>query len=422
MTEKLLIEEFADRILIIDDKKDEVEGLVEQLKLHDMSFEFFLPNELEKKELRKVRQLVFLDFKLDESRAEPAENIALIRKLLKQLFPITIRGEYGIVLWTSHIEYIDLVREKISSDRKDKKYHTPLFIVGLDKNYYITNGYTKCLTDLNNIILKDKAAYFFANWMVTVCKAAEKSITDVYSLVPQYNSQQTELLYILYRLALNHTGLPSALLTNDYNLSIDAYKAFDELLYTDLISQLDELWNDVLLPRPNNPWSKDKKYANEVFSKINRKLFIDNANIVTSVIVPGNVYRVVDKEEMILAQNPDMPDDAIEVALEITPPCDFSQKKKANSRILRGFICQNINDTKFGKAHYYKEIDHIEIEGCTDMQLVFDFRYVEFMPDQDLKNQSKFKLMFRVTPRLFADVLQKCSSYSARLGVSAIRD
>lgn len=422
MAEKLLIEEFADRVLIIDDKKREVEGLVEQLKLHDMSFDFFLPNEVEKKELRKVRQLVFLDFKLDESRVEPAENIALIRKILKQLFPFTMRGEYGIVLWTNHVEYIDLVREKISSDRKDQKYHTPLFIVELDKNYYLTNGYTKCLTDLNDKILKDKAAYFFANWMVTVCKAAEKSISDVYSLVPQYNSQQTELLYILYRLALNHTGMPPAILTNDYNLSIDAYKAFDELLYADLISQLDESWNDVLLPRPNNPWSKNKKYANEIFSKINRKLFVDSTHVVTSVIVPGNVYRVIGKEEMILAKNSDMPDGAIEVALEITPPCDFSQKKKANSRILRGFICHNIDDPKFNKAHYYKEIDHIEIEGCANMQLVFDFRYVEFVSDEDLKDRSKFELMFRTTPRLFADVLQKCSSYSARLGVSSIKD
>ena len=88
MAEKLLIEEFADRVLIIDDKKSEIEGLVGQLKLHDMSFEFFLPNELEKKELRKARQLVFLDFKLDESRTEPAENVALIRKILKQLFHV----------------------------------------------------------------------------------------------------------------------------------------------------------------------------------------------------------------------------------------------------------------------------------------------------------------------------------------------
>ena len=422
MAGEMLIEEFADNVLIIDDRPEEVEGLKVQLASRDISFSFFLPSELEDKSLRKVRQLVFLDFKLDESRSEPAENISQIRKILKRLFPLTANGEYGIVLWTNHIEYIDLVREKISIDRENDDYHTPLFIVGLDKNTYLKNGYTQCIADLNSKILNDKAAYFFTHWMVSVHKAAEKSISDIYSLVPQYNSQQTELLYILYRLALNHTGMPSAMLTNDYNLSIDAYKAFDELLYADLISQLDESWNDILLPRPNNPWSKNKKYANEVFSKINRKLFIDSAHVVASVIVPGNVYRVIDKAEMMLAQNPDMPDDAIEVALEITPPCDFSQKKKAHSRILRGFICHNDNDGRFGKMHYYKEIDHIEIKACTDMQLVFDFRFVEFVPDQDLKNQSKFELMFRVTPRLFADVLQKCSSYSARLGVSTIRD
>lgn len=420
MAEKLLIEEFADRVLIIDDKKSEIEGLVGQLKLHDMSFEFFLPNELEKKELRKARQLVFLDFKLDESRTEPAENVALIRKILKQLFPSTMRGEYGIVLWTNHVEYIDLVREKVSSDRTDKKYHTPLFIVGLDKNTYITNGYEKCLTDLDDVIHQDKTAYFFANWMVSVQKAAAKSITDIYSLVPQYNNQRTELMYILYRLALNHTGAPQGLLPNDYNLSIDAYKAFDELLYTDLISQLDESWHDILSPRPNNPWSNNKTYANEVFSKINRKLFIDNTHIVSSIIVPGNVYRVVG-EKITCNRHSGLPEDTVEIVLEITPPCDFSQNKKAGSRILRGFICHNDVAVK-NKAYYYRDAYNIEIKGRTNMQLVLDFRYVEFVADEDLKNRSKFELMFRTTPRLFADVLQKCSSYSARLGVSAIKD
>ena len=40
--------------------------------------------------------------------------------------------------------------------------------------------------------------------------------------------------------------------------------------------------------------------------------------------------------------------------------------------------------------------------------------------DENLKDDSKYRIIFRAKSKLFADILQKYSSYSARLGISNI--
>ena len=40
--------------------------------------------------------------------------------------------------------------------------------------------------------------------------------------------------------------------------------------------------------------------------------------------------------------------------------------------------------------------------------------------DKDLKDASKYKILFRANPKLFADIIQKFSSHAARLGLSIV--
>ena len=53
--------------------------------------------------------------------------------------------------------------------------------------------------------------------------------------------------------------------------------------------------------------------------------------------------------------------------------------------------------------------------------IVFDFSFIGFLNENDLKDESKYKLIFRVKNKLFADILQKMTSYMARLGLPIIR-
>ncbi|WP_024753553.1 hypothetical protein [Treponema phagedenis] len=421
----MMIEQFIDNVLIIDDKPNEVEKLVSTLEECDIRCSSYTPANIKGKRI-KTKQIIFCDVFLSETDTTLQGNISELRSILKNICS-TGFGSYGIVLWTSHLEdSIDEIKTKISEDKKNNRYTTPLFIVGLDKQKYIESGYTNILNDLNAVIEQNKAAYFFVNWMNTVKSARNKAISDIYSLVPDYDKQNTELMYILYKMALNHTGLPKSQIQN-YDLTTDAYKAFDELLYSDLINQLSKNSTDIFKPTPQNPYADQKDKVNEIYSKLNSKLFIDTTNIKQDTIIPGNVYEIINPE-----MRPKLPEEKGDnkeknkdinkyIAIELTPPCDFSQMKKINSRLIKGFLCDIQYATKFTKGYYYKDMFPLSVGDTNNLQFILDFRYLEAIEDSELIKEKNYKVLFRVTPKLFADILQKFSSYYGRLGLSNIK-
>lgn len=56
----------------------------------------------------------------------------------------------------------------------------------------------------------------------------------------------------------------------------------------------------------------------------------------------------------------------------------------------------------------------------SDKCILFDFRYLYTPKTEDLRDKTKYKVLFRAKPKLFADILQKFSSHAARLGLSDI--
>ena len=44
------------------------------------------------------------------------------------------------------------------------------------------------------------------------------------------------------------------------------------------------------------------------------------------------------------------------------------------------------------------------------------FRYLHYIPDDEIVDVNKYKVLYRTQHRIFADIIQKMSSHSARLG------
>lgn len=220
-------------------------------------------------------------------------------------------------------------------------------------------------------------------------------------------------------MALNHSGIPEEKIKS-YDLMTDAYKAFDELLYSDLINQLSKSSTDIFNQIPQNPYNGQKNKENEIYSELNSKLFIDEINKNQNVIIPGNVYEIVNPS-IVKPGLPNNVDVEKYIAIELTPPCDFSQRKKVNSRLIKGFLCNIKYKEKFKKEYYYKDMFPLKVGNIKNLQFVLDFRYLEVVEDSELTNESNYKVLFKVTPKLFADILQKFSSSYGRLGLSNIK-
>ena len=158
--------------LIIDNKESEVEGLKNVLLKEGIYYTFYTPEDINKNEkIIKNHQIIFIDFSLDDTKTNPVENIGLIRKTLKEICKDGF-GSYGLVLWTKHIENIQLFKEKLTIDAENKDYITPLFVIGLKKDSYLQKGYDSLWEDLNNELIENKAAFFFFNWRNTIGNGA----------------------------------------------------------------------------------------------------------------------------------------------------------------------------------------------------------------------------------------------------------
>lgn len=415
----MLLERFVNRAVIVDDDPDDIERLRAVLLGADIACESYSPSEFEEKIFVKNRELYFFDLFLNEQEGSgnPIGQISTIRKLLKKCIGQE-GGIYGIVLWTSHDEYLVDFKTALSQDRKNKLYNTPLFIIGLSKQTYLRKGYDGLLRDLNQKIEEDLAAYFFMSWAASLKQARDVAIEDVYACASDYNTQSDELLNLLYLLARNQTGIPEKELPTYTELTLDAFKSFDDMLYSDLINSQDTGGKDIF---EGHKYQKPQNLQEEIeiYAFINTKLFIDSVNISPKKVMPGNVYEILQPEQYQIINGASK--DSKKIVIELTPPCDYAHKKRL-SRFVAGFMreCPTEQQVLFDTLNSLKgdsqyKLWPVEYDNKIYI-VVFDFRHIHYIQDKDITDMNKYKVLYRTQHRIFADIIQKFSSHAARLG------
>lgn len=455
-----MIETFIDSALIIDDKPAEVENLKKELEKKQILHIHYLPENLLKSPLDlKNRKLIFLDLYIDETKSKLEEQVSLIRKLFKESVKNTF-GTYGIVLWTKHQEDFQAFVERFFNNNND--YKLPLFIVCLDKTKYLkANNFDTLLADLDAELEKNLASNFFINWYNSVNKGRDNAIHNIYSLCGNYKDQESNLRYALFLLAQNHTGIPIEDIEKDgYPIHHDSFKAFNSMLEYEInsianypknfLEKVDGIkylgkgdkvqefsvnvknslfQKETVISRDKGKFFANKTEINSdlvklfeqevtfVKSAINTKMHLDITNLDKATLLPGNIYQVLDEKSTLYMK--EAPTSATRIVIEITPPCDYAQKKRLKPRFVSGVICDY--PERFNGSHFYTEIKPIQIDPKESTRmLVFDFRYLSTVDESSIKDEKQFKLLFKAKDKFFADLLQKFSSHTARLGLAII--
>src|SRR5690606_10844106 len=130
--------------------------------------------------------------------------------------------------------------------------------------------------------------------------------------------------------------------------------------------------------------------------------------------IPGNIYEIFDQtsplyiKELIYKKKIEDIDTLQHiigfkkrrVCIEITPPCDFAQNKKQSSSRIVGGIQMDFdkdvlkgNHSPFKTDNYYTFLYPVNIEGFEKPQMIiFDFYRFQTVSENELKDQSKFKI------------------------------
>lgn len=424
-----LLTEFVNSILIIDDKDEEVEKLKVLLSQKDLYVIHEHPESLLQREKIHKKDLVFLDFMLDDENSFKTILSSFVRPIFKKHF--SDKFPYGIVLWTKHEEYVEEFYERLKKDTLvDKKYTAPMFIVSLDKTKYLKDdNYSTVFKDIEMELFKSFSASFFINWNAKISSSIYSSVSDIYHLTGNYITQDADVKRIIYKLAINKVGVSNKEIkkyTKNNSLSSDAYKAFDDLLYSNLNhhekKQL-QLFHNYSLPDETS----DEKIKDAAL--VNTKIFLEKDELDKSIVIPGNIYKVLRNDKYLKSEL--MDEDCTMIAIELTPPCDYSQEKKRNSKLIGGYIKEIKQEdgvpiektwNKFTQNFEYRYLLWPVClgEDKNYCLIAFDFHCEKILSDSSVCNSNNFELLFRAKTPLFADILQKYSSNKARLGISAL--
>lgn len=309
---------------------------------------------------------------------------------------------------------------------------------------YMKNGcwsFHDLLQDINAKLQESRTAYFSLKWKQTINMSIENVTNDIFRLSTDYKKHEEELSYILKALSQNETGEKE-----NVNLTIGAYKAFDNLLHSELSSIIRNENLPDLSGITENPYGDNISKLQEMSAKINTSLFIDSQNLNTQEVIPGNIYRILDSNSYLTVPSGEVVEipikgegdkyvrsknyNKVDIAIELTPPCDFTNKK-IYSRFVGGYVFDvPLGKNKVGKRDIVFDspredkryaVSPIVVPGEDKVKcIVFDFRYLWTLNENEILDNTKYALWFKAKPGLFADILQKFSSHASRLGINDI--
>lgn len=477
-----ILQDCINSAIIIDDRPKEVEKLEELLKssgIYVEYYEFTGDLHVEGEGHLKNRNLIFMDLMLNGNSGQPRVNISIVISLLSKITNGGSFGPYGLVVWTNHDGSVNELKEALSKaamipstgegyDEEEELVdchleNPPLFVVGLSKSKYnLGNGkynYDALQEDLVNALSENKSAYFFVQWNATVEKAKAHVVDEFYRLGEGYEQRDKRLAYLLFELAKNHTGLQDV---NEYPcLTADAYKAFDELLCSKLYVEQRDASLPLFEPSMECPFEEVEE-KQTMSAILNGMFFVDGTGLSSKDIIPGNIYRVKKADSPLIinrkasdvlfekeqkrsddnkkengkqSEKEPFKPECWDVAIEMTPPCDYSQNNRKLARLVGGYIF----DIPLGKASATSNKSRIDKLGCLPNRnsekeytigpiwlegkvryMVFDYTYLVTESIEKLKDTDCYEVCYRAKPKLFAHILQRFSSHAARLGLSNI--
>ncbi len=422
---------FEPNIIVIDDKEEEVKGIVDHYVEQGLGCKFYNADyadgdEMPDKPYSDV-SLVFLDLFFNKD-FDAEQCSSWIQSLIYK------KSFYILIIWSR-----DPAKTSLVIDELLKINRLPFLILEKNKTDYPPKGtlkydFTKLFDEINAELEKTSSLKEIGIWKKIVKSSAN---VVVGSLIKNTNPQSFNLK--LQKIIVAHGGT-SILACKDNNRKRNIlFEALDQILITNTknsfpVDEVDDINQRQLYNIPENIQVEVDRELNSWFHfKLQKEI---PKNLITPGLLSENNHslfknhfsiqdddKIAKRFEKQVENNKTITD----IVLVLTRPCDVAQSTYGkNIKLLSGVILHNPHRTRKGNIDFngktpdsLKVYDYLFIdERSNDVALIFDFRYIFSVPEKVFID--KFKNIKIFNKELLSEMQVEYSSYSSRLGITQI--
>jgi hypothetical protein len=417
------------RIAIIDDNIDQARPLIEVLSSKQYPFTYysgefkFLPN---KDEFCNDIRVLFLDINLidDSVHDDKVLRARLVPVLQRIISPKNF--PFVIVYWSRNEQNKNLIKDIFNEDLKDRK---PIGYLEESKlNYFDfkgdkVEGYEESITQLFDkidLLLNEKPAFsYLLHWENLIHISADNTLEETFSFKKSQNTWEQDANYIFNKLGKSYAGkhFDSSSLIEKVNSSFQSMNSIF----------LDTIEFNVNTNNVKNAQTLDSEIVkDDIIPELNRKLICSDhiGDLKYSGVVMNELnatINIIDELTIIKVKPPEMEnhnkdirEHLLNVIINVTPLCDFIQKKQKIDRLARGILIEsrfrkNLDD-KSEALFFSPDFQH----NNRAYFLVLDFRY--FFTD-DIQSTGNIAPIFRLRQQILSEIQSKLARHISRQGI-----
>lgn len=364
------------RVLVIDDIYDEVKRLLWTLNKNGLAFNYYKGDdhrELPHKPLKRVRFL-FLDFVLGTDGQSDDNKIAALMNVIRKTVSVD-NGPYIILAWTKHDtpqdNLFDLFKDKMI---KSQGMPIPMAIINLEKRDCM-NSLARIERNIRQKINDKQILEILLHWeahagsatgkvLKTLSDISKPEIKPGQSFDDYSSAWNAELERHIYWIAESSLGQNTRA---DRDMLIAAQISFTELFRDHIESVIKNETKPFRTLVRKIGLHKNRKYSANEKAHMNTSFLLISKDV-DNKLQPGNIYKFDDVFERIKCERKDcyynkiklsrqqivkeffegdlgkypknisLVKKAIPVLMEITPECDYAQRKWKNAKMVMGVL------------------------------------------------------------------------------------
>ncbi len=417
------------RIAIIDDNINQARPLIEVLSSKQYPFTYysgelkFLPT---KEEFCNDIRVIFLDINLidDSEHEDKVLKARLVPVLQRIISPINF--PFVIVYWSRHENHRHLINEIFDTDLKDRK---PIgYLEERKLNYFDLDGnqvveYEESINQLFekiDVLLNEKPAFsYLLHWENLIHKSADNTLEETFSFKNSINTWEDDANYIFSKLGKSYAGKhfdsssPIEKINSSYQSMNSIFLDTIEFnINTNNIQNAQTLQsgivNNDIIPELNKKLLCSEDIGNLKYSGV----LINDLNTLISIVDEITIQKVkaADLEKF----NNDIRENILNVIVNVTPLCDFVQKKQKIDRLARGILIESRFRTHLDDKSEALFFSPDFLHNKRPYFLVLDFRY--FYTD-DIQPSENLIPIFRLRQQILSEIQSKLARHISRQGI-----